>query len=268
MMKKFVGLTWLSVVIIFAACRQSGEHTAPDNNLALLPGGPAWGALYQQRAGEYKALCYQAYNIAKLRLEEYARQKSSLPKAIITDIDETVLDNSPYFVDRAKKGETYSDSSWIEWTAQLKCDTVPGAVRFLKHAQELGVTVFYVTNRFAKERQATLENLRKFGLPNTDDAHLFLMGEGGSSKENRRKAIRKTHNVLLLMGDNLGDFSKDFDVADPAMRTAQAGNNINNFGSRFIIFPNTMYGSWEDRLYQKGERSLNDKNNILKALIK
>ena len=31
--------------------------------------GKTWALLYQQRAAEYKALCFQAYNLAKLRLD-------------------------------------------------------------------------------------------------------------------------------------------------------------------------------------------------------
>ncbi|HMX80713.1 MAG TPA: hypothetical protein PLG91_10400, partial [Ferruginibacter sp.] len=31
------------------------------------------GILWQQQSGEYKALCYQAYNLARMRLEEILR---------------------------------------------------------------------------------------------------------------------------------------------------------------------------------------------------
>src|ERR1700722_12518665 len=100
----------------------------------LQPTGQAWGALYQQRAAEYKALAFQAYNIAQFRLDQELKLKSKKPLAIIIDIDETVLDNSPYFVALAKQGQVYSDSSWVKWTALVKCDTVPGAAWFLKYA--------------------------------------------------------------------------------------------------------------------------------------
>ncbi|MBL4678113.1 MAG: 5'-nucleotidase, lipoprotein e(P4) family [Mucilaginibacter sp.] len=269
-MKKlyWLALALASPTVLIMACKQGNQPTIKNGKATLLPEGPAWGALYQQRAGEYKALCYQAYNIATLRLEQYVKRPSNLPKAIITDIDETVLDNSPYFVDRAKQGLTYSDSSWIAWTAQLKCDTLPGAAHFLKRAKELGVAVYYVTNRFAPERLATLENLKKFDLPDTDDAHLFVMGDDGSSKEGRRMNITKDHNVILFLGDNLGDFNKEFDERNPQIRSAKVGVNANSFGEHFIVFPNVMYGSWEDRLYKKGDTTNDQKNNRLNNLLK
>lgn len=57
--------------------------------------------LWQQHSGEYKALCYQTFALAKLRLMEKitAHKKDEAPLAIITDIDETVLDNSPQRAD-------------------------------------------------------------------------------------------------------------------------------------------------------------------------
>lgn len=267
MIRRFLFLGILFPVVFTIGCGQ-GHNKTEENKSSLLPGGPAWAALYQQQSGEYRALCYQAYNIASLRLEQKVKQHSALPKAIITDIDETVLDNSPYFVSQAKKGLTYSDSSWIAWTAQRKCDTLPGAVRFLKRAKELGVSVFYVTNRFAEERQATLANLKQFDLPDTDNEHLFLMDGGTSSKEKRRQGISKSHEVILLLGDNLGDFDRDFDEKDPSLRTEQARKRAGDYGDRFIVFPNAMYGTWEDVLYGKDEKSTDQKNAILTGLLK
>lgn len=254
--------------LLLTCCRPGGNGRKTEGSLALLPGGPAWGALFQQRAAEYRGLCYQAYNIATRRLDEEVEIASVLPRAIITDIDETVLDNSPYFVERAKAGQAYSDASWIRWTARRQCDTVPGAVQFLRHAKEAGVTVFYVTNRFAAEEAQTLDNLRKFDLPDVDAAHLFLVDGTGSSKERRRTYIRNRYNVILLLGDNLGDFSAVFDDADAAGRNRQVIHERENFGSRFILFPNAMYGAWEDVLYKQEDTAIAAKNSVLDGLLR
>jgi 5'-nucleotidase (lipoprotein e(P4) family) len=245
-----------------------GQTASPEKSISLLPAGPAWGALWQQRAAEYKALSYQAYNLAKIRLDEFIAKKGQKPKAIITDIDETVLDNSPYFIRQASKGTTYSDSTWISWTAEIRCDTVPGAYNFLKYAQSRGVTVVYITNRFQVEQAPTVKNLQKFNLPNADTEHLLLLNGENSSKESRRLQIIKNYDVVLFLGDNLGDFSKLFDGVTYNERSEKATVSANNFGNHFIVLPNAMYGTWEDRLYPKDATSEKDKNAALNKLLR
>ncbi len=188
--------------------------------------------------------------------------------AIITDIDETVLDNSPYFVALAKQGEVYSDSSWVKWTALIKCDTVPGAARFLKYAASKGVAIFYITNRFEQERSSTLKNLNKWDLPQADSAHLFLMRTDGS-KEQRRLQVENKYDIALLLGDSLGDFDKFFDHLSDSERTAHTRQMANLFGDRFIVLPNAMYGTWEDVLYKdKNANSIQEKNRLLEDDLK
>jgi 5'-nucleotidase (lipoprotein e(P4) family) len=244
------------------------QTTPPTTNIPLLPAGPAWGALWQQHAAEYKALTYQAYNLAKIRLDDFIAKKGKKPKAIITDIDETVLDNSPYFVRQASKGRTYTDSTWIRWTAEVRCDTVPGAYNFLKYAQSCGVTVIYITNRFQVEQMPTIKNLQKFNLPNADSSHLLLLNGGNSSKESRRLQITKKYDVVLFLGDNLGDFSKLFDGLNTNERNEKVKVSANNFGNHFIVLPNAMYGTWEDRLYPKTAVSEKEKNDALNNLLR
>jgi 5'-nucleotidase (lipoprotein e(P4) family) len=244
------------------ACYQHTDNVSPG--LQLQPAGQAWGALYQQRAAEYKALCFQAYNIAALRLNQQLKTKPQKPLAIITDIDETVLDNSPYFSRLSKKGELYTDSSWVKWTAEIKCDTVPGAVRFLKDASARGAVIFYITNRFQQELSPTIKNLQKWGLPNADSAHVLLMNLNNSSKEARRLSVQKNYNIALLIGDVLADFNKYFDHLDVHQRFAHTTEKANSFGQKFIILPNAMYGTWEDVLYKaKGANTIKEKNEVL-----
>jgi len=260
-MRYFLSVCGLAIsAILFSACHQPSDN---KSNLNLQPAGEAWGALYQQRAAEYKALAFQAYNIAQLRLDQQLKIKSKNPLAIITDIDETVLDNSPYFVALAKRGEIYSDSSWVKWTAKVKCDTVPGAAHFLKYAAGKGLTIFYITNRFEQERLPTLKNLNKWGLPQAESAHLFLMNSD-DSKESRRLLVQKKYNIVLLLGDSLGDFDKFFDHLSDNERTAHTQQMAALFGAKFIVLPNAMYGTWEDVLYKdKNANSIQLKNQVL-----
>lgn len=251
----------LFFLLVFTACSTAKKT-------ALLPYGPAWGALYQQRAAEYKALCLQAYQLAAIRVEEMSHQQTLRPRAIVTDVDETVLDNSPFTVHYALQGKQYDQVSWEEWTARSACDTVPGALSFFRYAASKGFAIYYITNRLEKERAATLRNLQRWGFPQADDEHL-LLSSGNSDKEARRMQVAKQYEIAMLVGDNLGDFSDVFYKAAPEERDAAVLRLRREFAGRFIMLPNVMYGDWLSALYPKGS-PLNQQraDSALKAALK
>ncbi|MEO8885635.1 MAG: 5'-nucleotidase, lipoprotein e(P4) family, partial [Mucilaginibacter sp.] len=202
-MKKYKLLLLPGLLICSLFHQQVKAQQAPLSSITN--SGKVWALLYQQQAAEYRALCFQAYNIAKLRLDEALKHPGKKPLAVITDIDETVLDNSPYDAARAINNLDFDITTWKQWTAKGIADTVPGAPSFFKYAAKKGVAVFYITNRDEDERAGTLKNLKLYNMPNTDDAHLILKQET-SSKEARRQLVLKKYNVVLLCGDNLPDF--------------------------------------------------------------
>ena len=231
--------------------------------------GKAWALLYQQRAAEYKALCFQAYNLAKLRLDAALKQRHKKPLAIVTDIDETVLDNSPYDAARAINNLEFDLNQWKHWTAKGIADTVPGAPSFLKYAASRGVKVFYITNRDEDEREGTLKNLKLYNLPNTDNAHLFLRDKI-SSKEARRQLVLKKHKIVLLFGDNLPDFDALYDNK-PAeeSRNASTEKLKKQFGNKYIVIPNMAYGDFEGAFFKFNSKLTNaQKDSVIRALIK
>jgi 5'-nucleotidase (lipoprotein e(P4) family) len=252
-MQKIKLLIALICTILLNACTVSKPYQPPPAPAPFITYGPAWAALWQQRAAEYKALCFQAYNIAKEKLDAYLVQQTDKPTAIVTDVDETVLDNSPYTVHQALKGQVYSDSSWMEWTAKMECDTVPGSLSFLQYAASRGVQVFYVTNRLEAERNPTLANLQKWNFPNAKTGHL-LMKTKTSGKDERRASVAARYTILLFMGDNLGDFSGIFDHQPYQKRDSLVKANAVNFGQRFIVLPNAMYGEWQGALLEYNYR--------------
>lgn len=266
-MQKMTLLLAFSCFVLSNACTVSKPVRQQPSPAQFVTYGPAWAALWQQRSAEYKALCLQAFNIARERLDAYLLQRSDKPAAIVTDVDETVLDNSPYTVHQAMKAELYSDSTWMQWTVKAECDTVPGALSFLKYAAARGVQIFYITNRLEAERNPTLANLQKWDFPNADSDHL-LMKTKTSSKDERRKAVAARYTVLLFMGDNLGDFSGVFDHQSYPERDRLAETNAASFGSRFIVLPNAMYGEWQGALLQYNYHLSGDKQDsvLLKQL--
>lgn len=261
-------LTGLLIISAFACKTTAPVAEKKTVHAQLIPEGPAWAALWQQQSGEYKALCLQAYQLAALRLDQYLTAKGNKPLAVVTDIDETVLDNSPYSVQQALAGKGYDDKSWMEWTAKAVADTVPGAPAFFKYAASKGVKVFYITNRAESERAATLKNLQQYNFPDADNQHLLLKTTT-SGKEPRRQQVLQQYDIVMLFGDNLSDFSAIFDKKPFEERNAAALGAAPNFGSKFIVLPNPMYGDWEGALYNfQYKLSTQEKDSIMKSKLR
>jgi 5'-nucleotidase (lipoprotein e(P4) family) len=109
-MKPFILLISVMLVTGCASVRNAPGTQETDH---FIVDGKLFTAVWQQHAAEYKALCLQAFNTATLRLDEYLQQDTSQkPPAVITDIDETFLDNSPYAIRQALQGKDYEPSSW------------------------------------------------------------------------------------------------------------------------------------------------------------
>ena len=203
--------------------------------------------LYQQAAAEYRALCYQSFNIAALRLNQFIATKTKKP-AIITDLDETILDNSYQEATLIRTNHDYSSAAWKEWTNKSAATAVPGAVEFLQKAKQKGVTIFYISNRDTSELQSTLINLKKLKLPNADLSHMLFLSNT-SSKEARRQIVMKKYNVVMLLGDNLNDFMNIFEKKNVADRFVETDKMKSEWGKKFIVLPNAAYGEWENAIY-------------------
>lgn len=214
------------------------------------------GILWTQTSAERVALSYQAFTIARLRLDQELRSSRNrrMRRAVIVDADETVIDNSPYQAMLVKTRRAYEAKTWTAWCQKAQAAAIPGAVEFLRYAHSRGVRVFYVTNRRESERECTSRNLKQVGFPDVSDETVLLRGDV-SSKEPRRQAVAAKHRVVLLIGDNLNDFAEIFEKSKTIeTRLAATQQNKSNFGKRFIMLPNVMYGAWEEAIYGEGAR--------------
>ncbi len=207
--------------------------------------------LWQQNAAEYKALCYQAYNLAKLKIDDLAKNQYLRPIAIVTDIDETVLDNSPYNARMVKADEGFTKNTWYAWGKEASAKSVPGALEFFNYAAKKGITIYYLSNRDDIQKAETIANLKKVGFPGVDKEHVLLRN-GSSAKKPRRDLISKTHQIVMLFGDNLSDFSELFDKQSTSKRNKLVQEMKTKFGTDFIVLPNPMYGDWETKGIYEG----------------
>ena len=225
--------------------------------------------LWHQTSAEYRALCYQAFNVAKTYLETLIPGREPNEKfAIITDLDETIIDNSYLEAKQIKEGKEYNNARWKEWVNMSAATDVPGAVEFLQWAASRNITIFYISNRSVSDVKATLANIKKLQLPNADEEHmLFLSTE--STKEPRRQIVAKDHKIVMLMGDNLNDFTNLFEKKNIGDRKAETDKVRGEWGKKFIVLPNAIYGEWENAFYDyKRNLTPKEKETKRKDLLK
>ncbi|TWT18171.1 acid phosphatase [Luteimonas marina] len=278
--------TLLAAALVLAACKPT-SFTAPDGAAqpAAAPStepatatSAATGAddnlnavLWVQRSAEYQANAISIFRAAADHLDaalaqanwdalvpaerEQAAPAAGLEPAVIMDIDETVLDNSPYQARLVGNGLEYDEVTWDQWVAEKKARPVPGVLAFAKAAEAKGVTILYLSNRAVHLQEATLANLREAGLPVKDDSVFLGLGthvegceQNGSEKLCRRRLAGREYRVLMQFGDQLGDFVEV--VANtPEARAALLEEYRDWFGERWWMLANPTYGSWEPAVF-------------------
>jgi len=263
----FCGLLFLAIPSIAQQIYFAEEGKDKCIEEELVGNGKLYAAFFQQQAAEYDALCLQAFNIARMRLDEALAQKSDKPLAIVSDIDETFLNTSYYTVMCGKKGTEYHQDTWKAWTDKAEATPLAGALEFYQYAHEKGVAIFYVTNRKENERVGTALNIKRYNFPYQGDDHLIFRTTD-KSKESRREKIAQKYNIVLLLGDNLGDFDKDFDKHTTQERAEAVQKNRTAFGKKYIVLPNTSYGDWESAVYGSKYLSIKERNAIILQRLK
>jgi acid phosphatase len=239
-----------------------GAARSPDSTLNAV--------LWVQSSAEYAAAAAGIYGAA-LRALEMGLADSSwtaaaeqdgdyrrLPAAVILDVDETVLDNTAYQARLIEDGQVYGSETWSAWVSEAQAAAVPGALEFTSAAASAAVTVFYVTNRDAALEDATRANLERLGFPLAGQTDVILTRgerpEWGSDKSPRRAHIAQRFRIVLLVGDDLNDFVSA-DRASVVQRSALVERHREDWGTRWIVLPNPMYGSWERSLIGSADLS-------------
>jgi len=225
--------------------------------------------VWTQTAIEHDLIYLQTYRDAQARLlaalkdrrwnalarDDRAPSGKSLKPAVVLDVDETVLDNSPYQARLIRSGGEFNEADWAAWCKEEQARALPGAVEFTQFAASHGVAVIYISNRAKDLDQATLANLRKAGLPVSGPEAFLGLGtfvEGceqiGTEKGCRRQQIARSYRVLMQFGDQIGDFVTVL-ANNPEGRRRAMAPYLGWIGARWFVLPNTTYGSWEPALF-------------------
>ncbi|MBD3368477.1 MAG: hypothetical protein GF405_09955 [Candidatus Eisenbacteria bacterium] len=272
-MRQRTVLTLLAVCLVLGSLlgQVSAEKTAPEATPGTGGGEPQpigqralYSNIYVQSSAEYAACCRTIYTCAARALASRLASVDPPPvrPAVVMDLDETVLDNATFQTFLYMNDLEYTPKLWAEFERRGVSDVglVPGAKDFIEHAESLGVTVVYCSNRNERNLMATRESLERLGL-NADGLveRLYLKPDGSSSsKAARRDAISARYDVLMYFGDNLRDFSELFRVPkladDPERvdylraieeRKAVVEETGFHWGVDWFVLPNPAYGEWE-----------------------
>jgi 5'-nucleotidase (lipoprotein e(P4) family) len=253
----------LTFLLFWAACAVASAEpeTKPDH-----------AALWASHSAEYQALSLQVYAQATRDLPRLIADPSwtALPgtdgssdksPAVILDIDETVASG----VDMELTMVPFNTVRQYEWGLTHQTIPIRGVTAFVSAAKELGVDVFYVTNRPCEARedsddpcpqeQGVINLVAEIGIE-TDADHVLLAferPEWNKEKLSRREHVAESHRVIMLFGDDYADFvpcsrAKPGPPCTKAATRESRNDALDTYksywGNGWYILPNPMYGSW------------------------
>ena len=246
------------ILFLFVGCKSNEMQSS--NNLI-------YAVAWKTTAAEYRALYYQGFNLARSKVEEAIESSDNerlKPLAIIADVDDTLVLSDPYWGNLIENNmEFFDDSVWDEWISFNLVSASPGAEDFLKYCASRGVEVFYVTNRDQGDdtRQYLLDTLESLDFPYADERHLFVLRDT-SNKELIQEQIRNNFDVIVMLGDNLNDFSRKYYVSSIDERNSLTEQDSKKYGVEFILFPNPTDGHWIRAIFGESEPASSTSNKI------
>ncbi|MDZ7644698.1 MAG: HAD family acid phosphatase [Woeseiaceae bacterium] len=231
------------------------------------------GITWVRTAAEFDALALQAYQSAGDALADKVGDRSwsalpgqqnaaDLPPAVIFDVDETVVSNVEFQLTLIPP---FADEKLNAWNAANEAVAIPGVVEFAERARALGVELFFITNRPCMpddasgdpcpQKAVTTQDINEAGIP-VDESRVMLSFEQpgwNKEKKNRRDVIARDYRVIMLMGDDLGDFipcsrrravAPCTEGATIESRARATAAHRDYWGDGWYILPNPMHGSW------------------------
>lgn len=232
-----------------------------ENKLPHISAAVKW----QNQSKEYQYITRAIYQDASAKLIKLI--KPNMHFVVVMDIDETILDNSPYQVMLDSTNSVYSSNTWNAWVQSELAGLVPGSDTFIETVIANGGKLALITNRAKSLDSHTWSNLLSLDLP-ISQQNSCLIGRTSydiqsidgkyivNDKDLRRLQIingdadcysptgenvtqwKQAHTILMQVGDNVQD------IAGVNQKTINAEKLLHLFGDTIILLPNPMYGSW------------------------
>jgi len=254
-MRRLAAMVAICVALGAGAARAESQRVPEHDALNAL--------VWMQSSAEYQAAALSAYAMARAGLDraladpawtaalEQDGGAAGKPPAVILDLDETVFDNTAYNAWLVSAGQTFSAQTFADFIEEKISPPVPGAVEYMKYAASRGVALFFVSNRNATLKTASLEALAALGVK-TAPENVLLKRERrdwGVQKGTRRAVVAERYRIVQIVGDALGDFVDDYGVTI-RQRAQVTRTHADRWGSKWIMLPNPVYGSWENAAYE------------------
>jgi 5'-nucleotidase (lipoprotein e(P4) family) len=261
--RSIAGVCIFSIFICALALPTAAQVNADDTGSDYL-----LATLWYQRSQESRANISSQFELAKLRLDQAIKdrhwtaapeeQKTNFkrkPPAVILDIDETVLDNTPFVGWLIEQDAYYNKDVWPDWERWImaaKAKALAGALDFVNYARSKKVKLFYISNRVNSQEAATRKNLKAEGFIIDEQEDTILLKherqEWSSKKGVRRQVVAEKYRILLLLGNDLEDFV-DSARSDLQERDRLFEKYRSFWGRQWIVLPCPVYGSWDEAAY-------------------
>jgi len=240
--------------VFFVSCAtdsgmQKNSDMAAAHNLseeALIAEQTMMAINWMQQSGEYRALAYQAFNAAKVAFDS-AKPADGMKKAVVVDLDETMIDNMAEGAYRLLEHKGFDAAAWTQWCEAKQALAIPGAVEFANYVNSHNGKMFYVSNRkVGAEYNATIDNLKALGFTGVDETSM-LFKDKDSKKTSRFEQVQKAgYEIVVYAGDNLDDFAFTGETYHKLndVRRATVDKYKADFGTKYIVLPNPVYGNW------------------------
>lgn len=207
-------------------------------------------------SAEYATIARQTYRLATDAVRRAAQSAGRTPWAVVLDLDETVLDNSAYQLERAAYGLPFEPASWAAWTERREAGAVAGVSEFIAAVRQLGGHVAWISNRNTTVETPTRANLQTLGVWNDDDRLCLQLDSQHTKRMRRAEVVSGSGNcawsgramkVAVFVGDQMGDFpAADENIPETGGDAA--------FGRTCFLLPNPMYGDWTTRVTRTPQR--------------
>jgi 5'-nucleotidase (lipoprotein e(P4) family) len=233
----------ISAILVITACSSTQVAPPAADSPAAAPELPLQ-IRWVRSSAEYGAVLAQTYRLATTAIERRAAGHQPGAWAVAVDADETLISNSQQSKEAALGAPGPFEEQWDAWVERREAPVLPGARRFLERVRELGGRIAVVTNRRQRHCPQTVDNLQALELP----FDIVLCRTDERSKELRWRSVEDGTaspdlpplEILMWVGDNIHDFPG----LDQELRFA-GPEALSEFGDRFFVLPNPLYGSWE-----------------------
>jgi len=131
--------------------------------------------------------------------------------ALVLDIDETTLSN---YEEMVNAGFAYDSKAFGAWVDSANAPAIAATLRVYKQAQQLDVSIFFLTGRGENQREVTERNLHSQGFDQWQQLILrqptqkSLTAEAYKSAE-RAKLQSQGYKIILNIGDQWSDLRGD-----------------------------------------------------------